>query len=268
MSDIDVDKIESVSELKNILLTESSGIRTRMNSLFRLRTIGTVPCILALEEALIKEKSSDLLRHEVCYVFGQMTSTEENKKEIQTFLTKEVFEDPYKYNPIVLHEAAEALGNINFEFNKTLLNKFIDSPLEIIKETCEISIENLNWMNLTKNGETEGLHQVNLIYKTNDPAPPFNFKKETKYSDLDFLSKLMHDPSETKFNRYRAIFTLRELNNDGAVKVLCQCFNKEMKHIFSPLFKHEVCFIFGQMASNAKSAVSALESVNFFILKF
>jgi len=261
MSEIDVDKIQSVSELKSILLSEESGIRPRMNCLFRLRTIATMECVLALEEALIKEKSSDLLRHEVCYVFGQMTSTEENKAEIQSFLTKEVFEDPNKYTPIVLHEAAEALGNINFEQNKTLLEKFINSPLDIIKETCEISIANLDWMIKTKNGESEGLLDLKLIYKTNDPAPPFNYKKETKYADLQYLSKVMHDTNESMFDRYRVIFTLRELNSDSAVKVLCESFDKNKEKIFSPLFKHEVCFILGQMASNAKSAVSALEEV-------
>ena len=89
-----IDFMHDIDELKEILLNDSNSIRLRMNSLFRLRTIASLECIKALEEALIKEKTSDLIRHEVCYCFGQMTSEDLNREEIENFLYKEVFEDP------------------------------------------------------------------------------------------------------------------------------------------------------------------------------
>src|SRR5690554_6818170 len=131
-----VEQIDDIPTLANILHNDQNSIRLRMNALFRLRTIASYDAVIALEQALIKEKSSDLLRHEVCYCFGQMIEDEKNRNEIQNFLYKEVFEDPTKYAPIVLHEAAEALGNINSENNVDLLEKFLNYKDDIIKETC------------------------------------------------------------------------------------------------------------------------------------
>jgi deoxyhypusine monooxygenase len=252
---------ETIEDLKKIILNGENPIRDRMDSLFRLRTIGSLDCVKILEEALVAEKSSDLFRHEVCYCFGQMISTEETIQEIQNFLFKEVFENPKKYEPIVLHEAAEAVGNINSENIVYLLEKFLNYEEEIIKETCEISIENINWMKRTNNGETEGLDKLSLIYHTNDPAPPFNFKTDSQYTNIENIRRIMHDEKETLFNRYRALFTLREFNNDQAVEILCECFDKSLKHKFSPLFKHEVSFILGQMCQTAKNALKMLEIV-------
>jgi deoxyhypusine monooxygenase len=257
--EIDIDRCEDVSVLRAILLDDSKEIKTRMNSLFKLRTIASYEAVMVFEEVLVKEKSSDLIRHEVCYCFGQMIQTEENKKEIETFLNKEVFENPKKYASIVLHEAAEALGNINSDNNIALLEKFLNYEDEIIKETCEIAVENINWMKNTNNGETEGLDKLELIYKTNDPSPPFNLKTNKYYADINNIRKILFDNSETMFNRYRALFTLREFNSREAVLILCECFEKDKG--FSPLFKHEVSFILGQMCFVAKDALTKLEIV-------
>jgi len=264
MNDKSIDNIESVDELGNILNNHTLDIKKRMNALFQLRTIGTLEAIRELQKALITEKSSDLIRHEVCYCFGQMIETEENKKEIEDFLYTEVFEDHNKYNPIVLHEAAEALGNIDSAHNIKLLERFLNYEDDIIKETCEISVENLNWMIKTNHGETEGLDKSNLFYKTNDPAPPFNFLSEcpkNKYKNIEFIREILHDEKAPIYDRYRALFTLREFNSERAVEILCECFQKKFKGLFSPLFKHEISFILGQMCSVAKKALKMLEEV-------
>jgi deoxyhypusine monooxygenase len=255
-----VDDIDDLNQLREILLNDKESIRLRTGALFKLRTIGCLGAVKILEEALIKEKSSDLLRHEVCYCFGQMIDTEENKVEIQNFLYKEVFENPRKYASIVLHEAAEALGNINSENNVKLLERFLNFEDDIIQETCLMSVENINWMNNTKNGQTEGLDKLKLHHHTNDPAPPFNFKLEA-YSSVEKIKKILHNESESLFNRYRALFTLREFDSEEAVQALCECFGKNLKTRFSPLFKHEVSFILGQMCEKAKSALEFLELV-------
>lgn len=256
-----IDFINDEKTLENILLDESKHVKIRMNALFRLRTLGTLESIKSLQQVLIKEKSSDLIRHEVCYCFGQMLASEENKEEIQSFLYKEVFEDPKKYNSIVLHEAAEALGNINSDNNVKLLEQFLNYGDDIIRETCEISVENLKWMVNTNNGETEGLDKITLFYHTNDPSPPFNLKTEEKYQNIENIRAILHDENENIFNRYRALFTLREFNNELAITYLCECFDKKYKNKFSPLFKHEVSFILGQMCLVAKNALIGLETV-------
>ena len=255
-----VDDIHDLAKLREILLNDSESIRLRTGALFKLRTIGTLDAVMILEEALIKERSSDLLRHEVCYCFGQMLETQANKEEIQKFLYKEVFEEPKKYSSIVLHEAAEALGNISSENNVKLLQQFLDYEDDIIKETCLMSVENINWMTNTDKGQSEGLNNLKLIHHTNDPAPPFNFKLEP-YSTVEKIKNILHNDEVSLFNRYRALFTLREFNNEDAVKALCECFDKTLKNKFSPLFKHEVSFILGQMCEKAKSALDFLEQV-------
>jgi deoxyhypusine monooxygenase len=259
LDNIDPDFCEDVEILKQLLLDDTKDIKKRMGCLFKLRTLATFDAIKALEEVLVKEKSSDLIRHECCYCFGQMIGTEENKQEIASFLNKEVFENPKKYASIVLHEAAEALGNINTDNNIVLLEKFLNYEDDIIKETCEIAVENINWMKNTNNGETEGLDKLQLVYKTNDPSPPFNLQTNSYYADINNIRSILFDPNETMFNKYRAMFTLREFNNREAIKILCECYEKQ--HNFSPLFKHEVSFILGQMCFVAKDALNMLEIV-------
>jgi len=258
---INVELIDDIILHKNILINNNNPIRLRMDSLFRLRTIGNINSVQALEEALITEKSSDLIRHEVCYCLGQMLSTDDNKREIERFLYDEIFQNPKKYQPIVLHEAAEALGNIDSCNNIKLLEKFLNYEDDIIKETCEISVDNINWMKETIHGKTEGLDKLKLVYRTNDPAPPFNFKNDSLYTDIESIRNIMHNEKATMFNRYRALFTLREFNNDRAVEILCESFDKIYSNKFSPLFKHEVSFILGQMCLQAKGALRQLEIV-------
>ena len=83
-----------------------------------------------------------------------------------------------------------------------------------------------------------------LKFSTNDPAPPFNFVREPKYKDVKYLeSMLLDDESYDLFERYRAMFTLREINTAEAVVAVCQCLTKVNSKRCSFLLKHEVAFI-------------------------
>lgn len=251
----DIDNINDVSILKDLISNNNNNIKIRMNCLFQLRTIGSLEAIKALEYTLIKEPSSDLLRHEICYAFGQMIDTQENKNEIQNFLNKEIFSVPTKWASIVLHEAAEALGNISDENNIILLKKFLNYEDDIIKETCMLAIDNLNWLKNTNKGKTEGFNEKNKYYCTNDPAPPFNYEKYPEFKSIDKLKSILFNGS--LFEQNRVLFTLRNLGTKEAVNLLCECFSNK----FTPLFKHEVSFILGQMAEEAKEALCKLEEV-------
>lgn len=251
----DIDSITDVNILGEIVADHTQNIKIRMNCLFQLRTIGSLDAIKALENALLKEPSSDLLRHEICYAFGQMIKEEGNREEIEKFINNEIFDKSEKWASIVLHEAAEALGNISNENNIKLLEKFVNYDDEIIKETCELAIENLKWLNNTNNGVLEGFDEGNKYYCTNDPAPPFNFDKEPKYKDVSLLKKILVEGST--FEKNRVLFTLRNLGTEDAINVLCSCFNEN----FTALLKHEVSFILGQMAEIASTALSKLEEV-------
>lgn len=251
----DIDSITDVNILGEIIADSSQNIKIRMNCLFQLRTIGSFESVKALENALLKEPSSDLLRHEICYAFGQMISAEGNREEIERFVNTEIFDKSDKWASIVLHEAAEALGNISNENNIKLLEKFVNYDDEIIKETCELAIENLKWLKITDNGVLEGFSEGNKYYCTNDPAPPFNFERDAKYKDIKLLEKILQEGST--FDKNRAIFTLRNLGTEEAIDALCSCYTEK----FTPLLKHEVSFILGQMAEIASKALSKLEEV-------
>ena len=85
-----------------------------------------------------------------------------------------------------------------------------DSPYtEMVKETIELAQDLIKWNKETEKGKTEGLDLTKLKFKTNDPAPPFNYKKDSKYRDVAYLTELLLDHKISLFNRYRAMFTLR-----------------------------------------------------------
>ena len=103
-----------------------------------------------------------------------------------------------------------------------MLEKFSDNRESVIYETCDLARELIRWNEETERGRTEGLDLAALVYPTNDPAPPFPVHTEPeKYRDVEKMTALMLDGSKSLFERYRAMFTLREINTEEAVVGLC-----------------------------------------------
>lgn len=118
----------------------------------------------------------------------------------------------------------------------------------MLYETCFLTKNLVEWKKATDNGRSEGLDLTKLKCATNDPAPPFNYKKEPKYADIAYLqAMLLDDVNFDLFQRYRALFTLRELYTEEAVVAICQCLTQENSRTCSDLLKHEVAFVLGQM---------------------
>ncbi|CDW84373.1 deoxyhypusine hydroxylase [Stylonychia lemnae] len=251
---IDHDK---VSEYAATLQDLTLPIPKRVSSLWCLRTVSSLECLDALFRAFEIEQSSELLKHEICYALGQMDKSPEHIEKIQNFLEKVLDEDHPK---IVLHEAVEALGNINSENTLKLLKRFENETSEILYETCFLTIKLVEWREKTENGKTEGLNLSKLKFNTtNDPAPPFNFVREPKYKDIQLLESIILDNENYDlFERYRALFTLRELNTEEAVIAMCQCMTKENSKKCSALLKHEVAFILAQMEEVFKVSIPFL----------
>lgn len=96
------------------------------------------------------------------------------------------------YQEIVVHEAVEAMGNLNQENSISLLKRYEDEnkTTTMLYETCFLAKENILWKNATQDGKTEGLDMKKLIFKTNDPAPPFNIQSGANaaiYQNIPFL---------------------------------------------------------------------------------
>ena len=76
---------------------------------------------------------------------------------------------------------------------------------------------------------TEKLDFRKLNFKTNDPAPPFNVYDGTQFEieknrDIDYLKSILINKdckgnilNYNLFDRYRAMFTLREINSKESV---------------------------------------------------
>jgi deoxyhypusine monooxygenase len=118
----------------------------------------------------------------------------------------------------------------------------------MVRETCELARAQIMWMKETNSGETEELDLTKLMVTTNDPAPPFNYKKDEKYADIPYLTSILLDNENySLFERYRAMFTLRELHTADSCHAICKTLLPENFDRCSPLLKHEVAFVLAQM---------------------
>jgi deoxyhypusine monooxygenase len=246
-----------LQEASAIIQDIHTDITKRFRALFEIRGMYSADAIKSLINAFRIEKESDLLKHEICYCLGQMNTNEENTSLIQEFYEKVINED---HSSIVIHEAVEGYANLNTDNIQKLLEKFKGVDDELIGETCELALELSKWNEETKQGETEGLDLKKLKHGTNDPSPPFNIEKEEKYRDVEWLKNLLLDPKAPIFDRYRAMFTLREVNTDESCEALCQTLVEEHSSDCTALLKHEIGFILGQMGhSFAKISTPYLE---------
>lgn len=139
---VDTDNMEKyVQNLSDV----AAPIEQRVDSLFCLRAFEQVEAVDALIKSFHVEKKSELLLHEICYCLGQMNHTKEHVQRITEFLEMVIQND---YPQIVIHEAVEALGNMNNYDTLALLKKFEmeDSPhTEMVRETVELARDLIKW---------------------------------------------------------------------------------------------------------------------------
>lgn len=146
------------------------------------------------------------------------------------------------------------MGAIGVEETMQILEKFISHPSPEISETCQIAVDLLKWKNL---GEKQA--QQGAIYLSHDPAPPLTTQQLSSQQSgvviADFARKLM-DPSFSLFERYRAMFSLRNMNSDDAALALVNGFQDS-----SALFRHEIAYVLGQMQRpvTAAALITVLE---------
>lgn len=116
-------------EAKRLLV--EGNLEEKYKAIFYLRDLNNKESVEAL--AMGFDDPSDLLRHEVAYVFGQM----ENEHSIPAL--KKVLENENEKD-IVRHEAAEALGNIGNDECVEILSKYLDSDILILKQSVQVGL--------------------------------------------------------------------------------------------------------------------------------
>lgn len=135
-----------------------------------------------------------------------------------------------KSNIQILAILGEALGAIGSPEVIETLEKYSKDPIPEIRETCEIALERVKWLQ-----KLEALENNNP-YCSVDPTPPAATKNVSE------LKSILLDENETLFNRYRAMFSLRNLCTKDSVLALGEGLKGK-----SALFRHEVAFVLGQL---------------------
>lgn len=157
-----------------------------------------------------------------------------------------------------MHEAVEALGNISPEKIIKLLDRFPADKEDIVYETCFLSKCLFEWQLATDNGKTEDLDLNEMkYYRKVDPAPPFNFLKDSKYKDVRYLQSIIME-SPDFYEKYRALFTLREINTEESVMAICWSLRTENSRNCTALLKHWVCTTLMAMTELFKLAIPYL----------
>ncbi|KAK9455427.1 armadillo-type protein [Dipodascopsis uninucleata] len=242
-----MDDIEDLAKLRSILTNESGivPLAHRFRALFNLKSLGKDGVNEAID--IIGEGFKDdsaLLKHELAYVLGQ------TKNLHAVPILKDVLSDE-KEDAMVRHEAAEALGAIGDENCLALLKKYYyNDPLEVIRQTCELAIARIEWEHSNKPVE-EVLEKSQ--FSSIDPAPPM----PSEVDQIEKLGKILMDQSVPLFERYRAMFRLRDLGTSDAIDALITGFNDP-----SALFRHEVAYVFGQLCDprSVNALVKVLEN--------
>lgn len=207
----------------------------RFRALFTLKNLGGADAIEWIGKAFADQ--SALLKHELAYCLGQMQDT----RAIPTLTA--VLKDR-EQEVMVRHEAGEALGAIGDPVVLDLLREYVEDPVIEVAETCQLAVRRLEWLQCSDKLSEDSQVDKNP-YCSVDPAPP------AVRRDVTELRGSLLDEALPLFDRYRAMFALRNIGTEEAVLALgdgLQC--------SSALFRHEIAYVLGQMQHPA--AVPAL----------
>jgi len=254
MSDVSPSELTA---LEASLLNKSGNVplHNRFRALFTLKALKSQEAIRIISEGFKDE--SALLKHELAYCLGQM------KNDSALPVLEKVLENKTE-DPMVRHEAAEAMGAISSLASIPILQKYTSDSERTVRETCEIAIARIEWDN-SEEGKKHLSSSVDPetipMYTSIDPAPPTSRllsgqpkPEDVSESAISALKASLLDTRLPLFERYRAMFALRNIGSPSAVDALASGFSDD-----SDLFKHEIAFVFGQLLS--KHSVPSLLQV-------
>ncbi|KIK95169.1 hypothetical protein PAXRUDRAFT_827288 [Paxillus rubicundulus Ve08.2h10] len=233
----------SPAELKALedALLNTTGkvpLHDRFRALFALKALKSDDAVTIISKGF--DDPSALLKHELAYCLGQMKQTSA-LHALEALLRKQ------DEDPMVRHEAAEAMGAISSTTCVPILREYLTDPNRSVRETCEIALAKIDW----DSSEEGKKHVETKAYTSIDPAPPTSrlLSGQLKPDDvteasISSLRSALLDTELPLFERYRAMFALRNIGTPAAVDALACGFSDD-----SALFKHEIAFVFGQLLS-------------------
>ncbi|MCJ1277576.1 deoxyhypusine hydroxylase [Puttea exsequens] len=240
---------DPIAPLRAALTCEKKPLAVRFRALFSLKHHGsestpdsqTIPAIQAIAAAFTSP--SALLKHELAYCLGQ------TRNLAAVPYLRNVLEDKTE-DAMCRHEAAEALGALGDHDSLDLLRRLRDqsNEVEVVRETCEIAVGRIEWEHGT---ERQKERIRNSDFTSIDPAPPL--AQSTQQPTIPELQEKLLDTKLPLFDRYRAMFALRDLSSPpdlptavSAIEALASGFADP-----SALFRHEIAFVFGQLSHPA-----------------
>ncbi|KAJ5322118.1 deoxyhypusine hydroxylase [Penicillium brevicompactum] len=239
----------TVPSLRKVLTSESEPLARRFRALFSLKHLAclqppteqSLPAIEAIAAGFASP--SALLKHELAYCLGQTKNIE------SVSYLKHVVNDTEE-DAMCRHEAAEALGALGYEDSLDLLKRLRDDTkeLDIIRETCDIAVDRIIW----ENSEAKKAEQLKPSdFGSIDPAPPMPL--QSSEPSIPDLEQTLLDTKQPLFQRYRAMFGLRDLASPPDLPTAVDAVNALAKGLKDPsaLFRHEVAFVFGQLCHPA-----------------
>ena len=141
----------SIPELQHQLLDTSSPLFERYRAMFALRDLASPPDLttaVSAVQALASgfSDSSALFRHEIAFVFGQLSHPASIPSLTTTLRNTQE-------QSMVRHEAAEALGSLGDEEGvEDLLREFLNDPEQVVRDSVIVA---LDMAEFEKNGEKE-----------------------------------------------------------------------------------------------------------------
>ena len=118
----------------------------------------------------------------------------------------------YYFISICIFFTGEALGAIGEPSVIPLLEKYRKDPIPEVAETCELALNQLRWLDSNSNAKNLQKNSFSTI----DPAPP------AEITDIKVLRNILLDESESLFDRYRAMFSLRNLSTRESILALTE----------------------------------------------
>ncbi|KAF2838883.1 deoxyhypusine hydroxylase [Patellaria atrata CBS 101060] len=130
----------SIPDLEASLLDTKLPLFQRYRAMFALRDLSSppdlptaIPAVLALAKGF--RDSSALFRHEIAFVFGQLSHPASIPSLIKTL-------DDLEEASMVRHEAADALGSMGDEEGvEDVLKKYLDDPDTIVRESAIVALD-------------------------------------------------------------------------------------------------------------------------------
>ncbi|PHJ16044.1 heat repeat-containing protein [Cystoisospora suis] len=102
--------------------------------------------------------------------------------------------------------------------------------------TSSVRSEEYEWFRYEEDNEYRDAQ-----FNTVDPSEPY---PDCASRDVPWLAEQLMNPNEKLWNRYRSLFTLRNLNSPESITAIATALEKDTS---SALLRHEIAFVLGQL---------------------